>query len=325
MNTAYIYSANRVNALSTELLQPADIERLLESASRQERIKALRESYLAPYLRSEDLHDVTDALEQSIYAAKGLLQGIAPNPRLLHVLWYRYDIHNLRVFLKGRVLDHGLETMLPHLSHAGIYEAAYLYEHMTHDTLYRLMPELHDGYHAALRLAESESFDELDTVLDHAYFAGMLRLAQESQDPFVRDFVKLEIDLHNVLVALRAQAVPAFDLGKLFVAGGTFAVNQCSTYEQAAARLAQYGGSDYWQSALEEYQSRQNTTALDRTRDAYRLQFATERVHDIFSVASLFAYALRTQQSAATVRTILVGTDTGVPHDVIRQQLRIAN
>lgn len=323
MNTAYIYSANRVNALSTELLQSADVERLLEAGTVRERIGALRESYLAPFLSQDTDEDVSAALEASVVAAKELLAAVAPDAKLLQVLWYRNDLHNIRVFSKGRLLDWDYATMLPYLSQAGIYAPEYLYEHLTQDTLYRLMPELHDGYHAAWRLAESGNLDEFDTVLDHAYFAGAQRLAQETGDQFVREFIKMETDLHNAMVALRALVVPAFDLGKLFVSGGTFTANQCNTYEQVAERLSNYGGIDFWQAALAEYQEQQHTTALDKVRDNYRLRFVTERVHDMFSVASLFAYALRVQQSAATVRTIMVGADTKVPTDIIRTQLRI--
>lgn len=323
MNTAYIYSANRVNALATELLQPADVERLLEASSARERWNALRESYLAPHLSSEQESDITSALDASVVAARSLLETIAPDPRLLYVLWYRNDLHNLRIFLKGRVRDMDYDAMVPYLSQAGVYAPEYLYEHVTQDTLYRLRPELQNAYQAAWRLAESETFDAVDTVFDQAYFAIALQLAEETRDPFVREFVKMEIDLHNGLLALRALAVPALDGTKLFVPGGTFGFAQCNTYEQVVQRLANYAGAAYWQSALAEYQEDQNTTTLDRLRDDLRLQFAAERVHDMFSVAALFAYALRVQQSAATVRTIMVGTETGVSKDVLRTQLRV--
>jgi vacuolar-type H+-ATPase subunit C/Vma6 len=188
-----------------------------------------------------------------------------------------------------------------------------------------LSPELHDGYHAAWRLAESSKFDELDTELDKAYFSGIARLAEVTNNEFVRVFVKMEIDLHNISATLRTLTVSAFDLSKIFVSGGTFAIEQCSTYEQATQQLANYGGQEYWLAALSDYQEQQHTTAFDRLRDVYRLRFTTERVHDMFSVASLFAYVLRVQQSAATIRTIMVGADTGVPIDTIRTQLRIKN
>jgi V/A-type H+-transporting ATPase subunit C len=309
-----------VQALATTLLTTADIERLLAAESEQERYTVLRDTYLASYLLYENVSLAT-AIDKSILASKQLLDAIAPTPRLLHVLWFRYDVHNLRVILKGQAKGWGYEEVSAYFSSAGVYEPEYIYEHCTQDTLYRLSNELHEAYHAGRRLVDAQRFDVLDTTLDRAYFAAALRTVEDTQDTFVQRFTKTEIDLHNIFLGLRTSQIPAFDLRSMFVSGGTITAEQCADIEHITTQLEHFGGFDYWQDAFAVYRETGHTTYLDVCRDNYRLQWVSEVATDMFSPAVLFAYALRVEQAGKIVRAVMASCDAQVTATEARKRI----
>ena len=101
MQTSYIYSVSRVNALSQSLLSKTDIERLLVAEPGDDIQSALKETYLAPYIVQAPNEDMSVAIEQTLIEAKRIVHQIAPKGNMFRVLWIQYYIHNLRVFAKA--------------------------------------------------------------------------------------------------------------------------------------------------------------------------------------------------------------------------------
>ena len=321
MQTSYIYSASRVQTLADNLLGPADVERLLAATTQAEQIYALKESYLAPYLLSDDIDSIMMALEAQLQEVRQVVMQIAPHPQALAVLWLKYDFHNLRVFMRGKIQSRSYADTVGLFSPQSHYPADDFYEHALANTLYRLEPELHEAYHTAYRFLESGDVARADQVVDAAYFACLQRVAVASQDPFIRRHVAARVDLFNLRGRLRTLAYDHFDFDRVFVPGGTIAKDALKTAEQATSAFALLGGEPFWRAALEEQQEAGHSTRIDVRADDYLLQQAVEASHDMFSVASLVAYVMRARYAAATVRSILVGTSSGVPTATIRHNL----
>jgi V/A-type H+-transporting ATPase subunit C len=324
MQTSYIYSASRLNTLATFLLSKTDIERLMVAAPGMELQSALKETYLAPYILKATEDTIPSAIEQTLIEAKQLIHRIAPTGNMFRVLWVQYDIHNLRVFIKAQAKGLSFEECSAFTSARGTYDPAILFEYAQKGELNRLRAEWQEAFDAAVRLVTAGELDKVDGVLDQAFFLAVKSIADGESDLFLKKYVRGLIDIYNLKSRLRAVTYPQVNFTPVFITGGTFAQSEIDSKEQVFVSLEKLGAPGFWRTAVEYYQETANTTRIDARADEYILTLAKESSFDMFSSASLMLYYLQCRQSAANVRTIVVGKNSGSKEEDIRANLRMA-
>lgn len=324
MNTSYIYSATRVNTLTPSLLQEADIARILEAKTSDDLQQALKESYLGLYIGNEETLDIETALQNNLQSNKDIVMSIAPKARDLAIMWLEADIHNLRVFIKAKNAEFDQTETYQQFLPYGLYAADTFYSHAVADTLYRLEPELHTAYHTGYRLAEEKSFHKLETTLDQTYFACQKRLAEESHNLFLVDFVKLQIDLYNLKTRLRTlKTKTRHDFDRLFVEGGTVNKDALTTYEQTLATLYTFGGEALWREVIQTYEEKKDSLPLELLLQRYVSDYVAGAKNDIFSLASLISYILQVRLSETVLRMLFVGKQSGIDSKVLQDNVNI--
>lgn len=324
MQTSYIYSVSRVNALEQFLLSKTDIERLLVAEPGDDLHSALKETYLAPYVAHVPGEDVGLAIEQTLIDAKRLIHRIAPQGDMFRVLWIQYDIHNLRVFAKAVVNQLTFDDCRPYLSERGVYNPEYLFSHVENGTLDFLQSEWQEYYSKALETVKSGELDKVDGIFDELYFVTSKRIVKTLGDSFLQKYLVHFIDLYNLKSRLRHLKNDTVSFSPAFVSGGTFGLEQIETFEETIAAFSRLGGADFWKEALDYYQSTGKTTSLDARSGEYLLTLAKEDSYDMFSSSSLVLYYLKCRQAAANVRIIVVGKNSGLGETAIRSNLRMA-
>jgi vacuolar-type H+-ATPase subunit C/Vma6 len=324
MQTSYIYSTSRLNTLAQYLLTKTDIERLMITEPGEDLQSALKETYLAPFVLKESDGDVTEAIEHTLIEAKRLIHRIAPEGNKFRVLWVQYDIHNMRVFAKAKARGLSFADCQEYTSLRGIYNPSVLFEHAEKGELNRLQSDWQIGFDAAERFVAAGELDKVDGVFDELFFAAIKRIAQSSQDAFIPKYVRAVIDMHNLKSRLRAVAYPQVNFTSVFITGGTFAESEIETKEQIFSALEKIGGTTFWKSAVEYYIETGNSNQIDARADEYLLTITKQASFDMFTSASLVLYYLQCRQSAANVRTIVVGKNSGMKEKDIRANLRMA-
>jgi len=324
MQTSYIYSASRLNTLATFLLSKTDIERLMVTAPGTELQSALKETYLAPYILNATEDTIPAAIEQTLIEAKQLIHRIAPKGNMFRVLWVQYDIHNLRVFVKAQAKGLSFEQCSAFTSDRGSYDPTVLFESVQKGELNRLTAQWQEVFDEAVRLVVAGELDKVDGVLDQAFFAAVKSITDGESDLFLKKYVRGVIDIYNIKSRLRAVTYPQVTFTPVFITGGTFAQSELDSKEQVFAALEKLDGQGFWRTAIEYYRETGNTTRFDARADEYLLTLAKESSFDMFSSASLVLYYLQCRQSAANVRTIVVGKNSGMKEEDIRANLRMA-
>ncbi len=324
MQTSYIYSASKVNALSEFLLNKTDIERLLVASSGDDLQSALKETYLAPYVTHVPDENVSLAIEETLIRAKKLIHRITPQGDMFRVLWIQYDIHNLRVFAKASVNGLSYENCKPYLSERGVYSPEYLHEHVEASTLNSLQMGWQDSYNKALQSISGGDISSVDGIFDSLFFSTCKNIAESVGDSFVKTYVQTLIDLFNLKSKLRHLKNETTNFEPKFVDGGTFGSDSIETLDNTLAMFNRLGGEEYWSSALEYYQETGNFTQIDSQSDDYLLTIARKGSYDMFSSASLVMYYLKCRQAAANIRNIVVGKNNGLKESAIRANLRMA-
>ena len=322
MQMQYIYSASRVNTLSQYLLTKTDIDRLLVAGAGDDLQSALKETYLASYVLQDA--DIAIAIEATLIEAKKLLHRIAPDGDMLRVLWLQYDIHNLRVFAKAQAIGKGFAEVERYVSARGMYNPAYLYDMTDKSQLNRLQISWQETYNTAVNHATAGDIDQVDGLFDQLFFTTAARIAERFQDTFIKKYVRTIIDLYNLKARLRVATYDQIKFSPVFITGGTFAEREIETKEQVLVAFSQLGGEAFWRTAVEQFAATGNTTHIDARADEYLVNLAKQGSYDMFSSASLVLYYLQTRQSAANVRTIVVGKNSGMSEKAIRSNLRLA-
>ncbi|MFT7644932.1 MAG: vacuolar-type H+-ATPase subunit C/Vma6 [Candidatus Paceibacteria bacterium] len=324
MQTSYIYSVSRVNALSQSLLSKTEIERLLVTGPGDDIESALKETYLAPYIVQAPNEDMAIAIEQTLIDAKRIVHRVAPKGNMFRVLWIQYDIHNLRVFAKATANQLSFEDCRQFISERGVYDPAYLYSCVEKGTLDFLQADWQGAFDKAVQTVASGEISAVDGIFDELYFTTSRRIAKEGGDDFIHAYLKNRIDLDNLKGKLRLLNNKSFDFKPSFIEGGTIDESKLKTEEDIYTAFASFGGADFWKEALDYYQSSGNTTSIDARSSEYMLVLAKEASYDMFSSASLVMYYLKCRQAAANIRIIVVGKNSGTKESAIRANLRMA-
>lgn len=324
MQTSYIYSVSRVNALGQFLLSKNDIERLLVAEAGDDLNSALKETYLAPYLTHVENDDAAAAVEQTLIEAKQLVHRLAPKGDMFRVLWVQYDIHNLRVLAKATAKGLPFSDCRSLMSERGIYEPAKLHSHLESSSLNELQTGWQEAYAEAVEKVAAGSINEVDGIFDDLYFATCKKMATKNSDAFIKKYVARQIDLYNLKSRLRHLSNDSVKFSPAFVSGGTIWEDRIETLEDTISALSELGTADFFKEAIELYQSTGNTTKLDVLTNESLLTLAKEASHDMFSSSSLVLYYLKCNQAAANIRTIVVGKNSGMSEADIRLNLSLA-
>ncbi len=324
MQTSYIYSVSRVNALSDSLLSKTEIERLLVAEPGEDLLSALKETYLAPYIVHVPNEDFELAVEQTLIDAKRLIHRIAPQGDMFRVLWILYDIHNLRVLSKATAKQLSFEEVRPLMSERGVYACDYINDNVQEGTLDHVQTGWQTAYDKAVQLVQAGEIDKVDGIFDELYYETSKRITAEVGDVFMRSYLQTMIDINNLKSRLRILQNESFNFKPAFITGGTIEESRLETAEDVLTEFTRFGGADYWKEAIEYYQKTGNTTGMDARGDEYLILLAKEACYDMFTSASLVLYYQKCRQAAANIRTLVVGKNSGMKESAIRKNLRMA-
>lgn len=325
MQTSYIYSVSRVNALSQFLLSKKDIELLLVTDPGEALQSALKETYLAPYVLRVPNESVPLAIEQTLIDAKRLIHKLAPKGDMFRVLWVQYDVHNLRAFAKATAKGLSFEECRPFLSERGIYQPEYLYARIEERALSSLQKGWQDVYDRAVALVADGRLDTVDSVFDELYFSTSRHIVETIGDAFMKQYFATLVDLYNLRSRLRCLKNPEVAFASVFIAGGTFGADRIETQEGTLAAFARQGGELYWKDAIDYFSETGNFTRIDaRVADLLLMVAKRGTEMNMFNSASLTLYYLKCRQAAANIRTIVVGKNSGMNSEDIRANLRMA-
>ena len=320
--SSYIYSSSRIKAVENELVSSVDFERLLSLSKGSDLIKAIKDTYLGKFLVDDTVEGVFQALELSLQSNKKLLIEIAPDQELLDLFWIRYDVHNLKVVLRAVKSGLTFREIENILSRLGRISPERIFNSVSTGKLEVLEPELVSSYEKALKEVNDHNLAGADREIDFGYFNLLKRLAEESKNQLITDFVRLQIDLYNLKTRLRLMHTPRLDGEKYFIDKGSFTFAEIETREQVIEKLSKMGNESFWKEAIDIYINEGHSTLLDTKFDDYLFVWLKSLNQDVFSAATLLTYWLKSQNLNHSIQAILVGKEGGQSDLVIRKQLR---
>ena len=315
----YVYAGTKARTLETDLLTDTQVELLVGARTVDEFNQNLEDTFLAPYLAEYTGSNLSAILEASIRDAKRELEAMTPNPRLIEVLWLKYDFYNLKSIIKGDLAGRTDEAILETCFDIGTIEPRVLLAAYRNDDVSRVSSLLEATRREA---AAYTTIAEIDLVMNLHYLTAIRGVADELEDEFATEYVTRLIDMFNLMAALRLHNMYEVRVRDIFVDGGSVPRAKLETVESILTAIQRYGGPHHWKDAIEAYHHDGRFSRLEKAREDYMNDWLKWQSHDIFSPAPLFAYFTAKKNNVQLIRAIYVGKVTGLEEHEIRENLR---
>ena len=321
MDSRYIYASTVAYTLHQKLPTETQRDLLFSARNTEEFFKALQDTFIAPYLSPGEEDNLTFILDQVVRVAKKELVHIAPEPKLLEILWFKYDFQNLKTLITWNSLGLKEEELEKSWVHLGSYSMVEFIKAFQENKLEQLNSRLHQ----ALKESELQTNDALkDMVLDANYLRATRDMAADTKNKFIKEFIQIRIDLFNLLSRLRTLAnIEAADAPKeFFIHGGSFESRDLETEESILNLLTRFGGKSAWNEAFTEYNENKSFSNINKVADEYVLGWLKKQSIELYSPAPLVAYFIAVKNSVQMIRAISTAKQLGVSEQKIRSMVR---
>lgn len=334
----YAYSIGRIRVLETKLLNANEVERMIGAPDAKDAFRILNETDFATHLGDiEKLENFQEVINHGLLDAKNVLMKISPNQHLLDLLWFRYDIHNLKTLLKAKVGDKTYEAVQNYLMPLGRVNPKILGRYIfDNERSVGFGINLDDEQHLkqavdeTLRLYQTHNDSQIiDLTLNQAFFKIIYQLAKNFHNSFLTEFVQKSIDLANLNTFLRIklQNRPLELLKKVLIPNGIISttllidafkddLNQLkNTFKNSPYNVIISDGLDF-------YNEHKSFVHFEKLSDDLRIEFIKKARYLTFGPEPLIAYFWAKKNNALIIRMIMVGKLSNLDANILRERLR---
>ncbi|MDQ7778440.1 MAG: V-type ATPase subunit [Planctomycetota bacterium] len=344
-NTRYAYAVGNIRAQEPSLLDRSVFDRLAEARDSETVGRILAETaYGGVVAHLSSRSDWERALEAERARVLELGEKLFQSPRYLELIRVREDFHNVRLALKQKYLGPAAEdaysahgtippdriktaaheedwTKLPrHVADAGAALVSALGS--------RRPQEQAGGGAPALPASAGPQVDgvTIDEHVDRRMFACLLELSRKLPSRFFVELAKLEIDLYNIGVMLRARrrkGKPG-SWDSSFIAGGTLpreslAACTAASIEEIALTLSQSELATVVQDAAAYLDSKGSFARFERLSGESRAEFLHLARFVSMGPEPVFVFVRRKLRETEMLRILLVGKQNKVDDAVLAE------
>lgn len=166
-------------------------------------------------------------------------------------------------------------------------------------------------------------------ALNKAVPDGDFHLAEETENLFLINYVRLLIDILNVItfVRLRQMKKPWTFFSKIFLQGGQMAESLFvggyeENYHKLADRFRPYGFAEIIEKGGEKVRETGMYSLLEKLCDNKRIEYIKDAKYISFGIEPAAAYLIAKDSEIKNLRMIFTGKIAGTPKEVILERLR---
>lgn len=330
--TGYGYAVSRLRAMEKHLLDNAFFQRLLDSENVDDALKALGETHYARWLSDEKgAQDFEHAIFSELQEAYNEVTRFAPDPELPQLCRLPYDIHNIKVLLKGQIQkQRGSKKRTDLLTELGNVPVDDLVIAVESED-YRLLPF---GFHrivpqCIMQWEQTHDILAVETTLDSHLFSTMRQLAERVGHNGVDAWIRAKIDAENVRNIFRLGRIE-MDVGQAapFLHDGGWIsrdriLSLIAEPVEGWGRILNFADVS---KAFGEMPESGNTddfvVDLEKALDDYITGVLKPYRYSTFAPENILTYLWAKESESKNVRVILVGLSSGADRKSLRRLLR---
>lgn len=316
MDTRYAYITGRIRALETRLLDKLKLERMIAATSAKASLSELEETDYGPYVSQlKDINNFEDLLHDELKRLYAFIDKWSLDKELTDLFRMRYDFHNLKVFLKNKFKEKPLPLEELPFINLGTIESLKIGEAGKFLQIQK----------ATTRVFEkSKNPQDIDIILDKEYYKLYLGKAEESENEFVIDLFRREIDLINIKAFFRCRALKRNKdfFSKVFIPGGTLTERLFLEFyeneENAFLRKLFFTPYDRVVVGYEK----EGLKGLELSCDNFLLEYVKQTKLVTAGLEVLVAYLIAKENEIKLLRSVLTGKINEIPALTIKEKMR---
>lgn len=318
----------RLRVLETKLLDKSKIDRMIDSNSKEEALKVLQESEYSTLMsnikRAEDYEVILSAELKRVYK---MLYEMTPVNSIVDIMSIRYDYHNIKVLIKGKLLEKDFSNMIIPIGTVDINKLIYALD----NEYYRdLNPIMRKAIEEALEdFNTSKDPQKIDIILDKYLFIHQLSLNKQIEDKFLDGYLRYLIDLTNIKTLLRVkkQDNTRDFLNGLIIEGGYVDRDKLNSLyndsvENIPGKLAFTDYSEILKLGIEDYVKTGSINLFEKLSEDFIMNYMKKAKYITFGLEPLIAYIYAKENEIKLIRIIMVGKLNNIQSEVIRERLR---
>jgi V/A-type H+-transporting ATPase subunit C len=323
-NTIFAQSIARIKALETKLIDRAKLEALVESIDFSDCIRMLQDSKYGEYITMPSYEEGLKLALENLYKE---MYKITPIGEVVDILAIRYDGHNIKSLVKGKIL--GIEVG-EILINAGKIPLDSL-KVMIKEENFRDMPKTLRAYveRAFESYKNTQDPQNIDIIIDQGTYAYMMEIAKESSLDYLEQIVRLMIDVTNLksFIRIKLQDRGKDFLQRIFIKGGRldfdlFANNLNDSLEGFVNKIMHTDHFKWIKEGVAEFIKSRDLGSIEKYGDNYIIDFIKKSKLTSFGPDPLIAYIIASENEIKALRIILTGKKNEVQPDIIRERLR---
>lgn len=330
--TDYGYAVSRLRAMEDRLLDQGVFQRLLDSEDLPSALKVMTETaYGKWFLEQQSDEKFEPAIEAELKYIYAETEHFVPDPCLYRICRLPYDIHNVKVLLKGLFNQkQGGQRRLDLLTGLGnIFVDDLVVAIESED--YRLMPF---GFHRTVPECVSiwdQTHDilQVERILDEALYSLQLKMADEVAFEGVKLFARSRVDAENLRNIARLKRM-GFDSSQAapFLHNGGFVplekiLSLINEPFEGWERFLSFADVSRTLSGAQEHADLDSLIVdLEKSIDDFLSWVLAKYKYSPFAPENVLHYLWMKETEAKNVRILLIGIGNGAERTVLRRLLR---
>ncbi len=316
MDARYAYITGRVRALEARLLDKLKMERMIAATSARASLSELEETDYGPYVSQlKEINNFEDLLYDELKRLYSFIDKGSLDKELTDLFRLHYDFHNLKVFLKNKFKEKPLSLEeLPFID-LGTIEPL---------KIGKAKKFLQIQRETTRAFEENKNPQDIDIILDKKYYRLCVKKAEESENEFVIDLFRMEIDLVNIKTFFRCRALKRDEVFflKVFIEGGTLAQQLfLEFYEKEESAFLKKLFFTPYAKVVMGYE-KEGLKGLELSCDNFLLEYVKKTKLVTAGLEVLVAYLIAKENEIKLLRSVLTGKINEIPAQMIRERMR---
>ena len=322
----FVRASAEIRVKEKELLNKVTFDRIIDASNLSEAIKFLNDTVYQSFFRDIDkAQDYEKALTKKQEKNFAELYKISPDPRVVDLVANNYIYHNIKVYVKDRLLESELSHLYVKIGETDWKQYANSNQEIEH---------IKDEYtnvidKASLEYQESKSAQNIDIVIDKLYMQSLKDLADEMDVDLFTKYVKDLIDFTNINTFLRCQRQErdVSFLDHVLFDGGNLSLE--------ILKKIYYGDLDpsspifrhltigkFVEKGIESFKKTGSLSEFERQKDNYFMQVIKDAKRVTYGPEVIFAYLYAKEMEIKNLKIIFICKLNGIEASLIRERLR---
>jgi len=333
----YAFANGIVRKLERELIGRELMETLLKMKDITSALKVLNESD-----SFQSIFDITkpenfeSTLNQELEHYHNIFKNISkvsPFNFLYFTFASKYDFQNLKVIIKSKFLKKEVSDEM--ISNIYTIDPAKL--------ILAVYEEKYEDIPGSFKFLIKKTFTEyqkhkdpekIDFVLDRERFIMILNRIREveiiePEEPFLRRFIRINIDLNNIINCIRAKirGEKKSFIREFIVNEGEFKIEKIIDIFESplTSWIEKLNNTDYKnliEAGINAYQKNKSLMEIEKEKDNYILNFTKIGKYITFGIEPLIGFIVAKENDVRNIRIILSGIMNKISENKLKERLR---